>query len=48
MLDEWYSRSVSTVATTEDDDDEQEDNLKYKSRYKNLKRKLKYLIYVSS
>lgn len=46
MLDDWYNRSVSNVGTTEDED-EVDDTLKYKTRYKNLKRKLKYLIYVN-
>lgn len=35
------------VANTEDDDDSQEGTVNYKAQYRNLKRKLKFLIYVS-
>lgn len=35
------------VANNEDDDDSQEEIINYKGQYRNLKRKLKFLIYVS-
>jgi hypothetical protein len=45
MLDGWYCRSV--VTNTEEDDESQEETINYKTQYRNLKRKLKFLIYVS-
>lgn len=54
----WYHHSMSQQAqdALEDDDDEEEEEdevsqsetVDYKEQYKRLKRKLKYLIYVSS
>jgi len=45
MLDGWYCRSM--VTNTEEDDESQEETINYKTQYRNLKRKLKFLIYVS-
>ena len=55
----WYRHSMnqqSRDAQDDDDDEEEEedevvshsDTIDYKEQYKRLKRKLKYLIYVSS
>lgn len=49
MLEEWYCRSIANNnADAEDDDDDspEEDVPNYKDQYRNLKRKLKFLIYV--
>jgi hypothetical protein len=46
MLDGWYCRSM--VTNTEEDDESHEETINYKSQYRNLKRKLKLLIYVSN
>lgn len=43
MLDGWYCRSM--VTNTEEDDESQEETINYKTQYRNLKRKLKFLIY---
>ncbi|KAJ4440086.1 hypothetical protein ANN_08219 [Periplaneta americana] len=43
MLDGWYCRSM--VTNTEEDEESQEETINYKSQYRNLKRKLKFLIY---
>jgi hypothetical protein len=45
MFDGWYCRSM--VTNTEEDDESQEETINYKTQYRNLKRKLKFLIYVS-
>ncbi|XP_067006898.2 uncharacterized protein [Anabrus simplex] len=50
MLDGWYCRSMAanTEEEEEEDDDEeesQEEVVNYKNQYRNLKRKLKFLIY---
>jgi hypothetical protein len=45
MLDGWYCRSM--VANTEEDEESQEETINYKTQYRSLKRKLKFLIYVS-
>jgi uncharacterized membrane protein YkvA (DUF1232 family) len=44
MLDGWYCRSM--VANTEEDEESQEETINYKTQYRSLKRKLKFLIYV--
>lgn len=49
MLEEWYCRSIANNnADAEDDDDDspEEEVPNYKDQYRNLKRKLKFLIYV--
>ncbi|KAG9431964.1 INO80 complex subunit E [Apis mellifera carnica] len=48
MLEEWYCRSIANNnADAEDDDDDspEEEVPNYKDQYRNLKRKLKFLIY---
>lgn len=45
MLEGWYCRSMANANNIEEED-EADDSIKYKTQYKNLKRKLKYLIYV--
>lgn len=45
MLDGWYCRSIANANNIEDDD-EPDESVKSKTQYRNLKRKLKYLIYV--
>jgi hypothetical protein len=44
MLDGWYCRSMLT--NTEEDEESQEETIDYKTQYRSLKRKLKFLIYV--
>jgi hypothetical protein len=44
MLDGWYCRSMLT--NTEEDEESQEETINYKTQYRCLKRKLKFLIYV--
>jgi uncharacterized membrane protein YkvA (DUF1232 family) len=44
MLDGWYCRSM--VTNTEEDEESQEETINYKTQYRSLKRKLKFLIYV--
>lgn len=46
MLDGWYCRSIANANTPDEDDEPEDDSLKAKAQYKNLKKKLKYLIYV--
>lgn len=50
MLDGWYCRSIgnnNADAEGEDDEDSPEEEVpNYKDQYRNLKRKLKFLIYV--
>lgn len=50
MLEGWYCRSIANNnADAEEDDDEdspEEEVPNYKDQYRNLKRKLKFLIYV--
>lgn len=49
MLEGWYCRSIANNnADAEDDDDDspEEEVPNYKDQYRNLKRKLKFLIYV--
>lgn len=49
MLEEWYCRSIANNNADADDDDEdspEEEVPNYKDQYRNLKRKLKFLIYV--
>lgn len=49
MLEGWYCRSIANnSAELEEDEDEspEEETPNYKDQYKNLKRKLKFLIYV--
>lgn len=53
MLDGWYCRSMANANSPDDEsvDDEEsvdEDVVNYREQYQSLKRKLKYLIYVSS
>lgn len=45
MLEGWYCRSIANANNIEDDD-EPDESVKSKTQYRNLKRKLKYLIYV--
>lgn len=50
MLEGWYCRSIANNnADAEDDDDDspEEEAPNYKAQYRSLKRKLKFLIYVS-
>lgn len=50
MLEGWYCRSIANNnadAEDEDEDSPEEEVPNYKDQYRNLKRKLKYLIYVS-
>lgn len=50
MLEGWYCRSIANNnADAEEEDDEEspeEEVPNYKDQYRNLKRKLKFLIYV--
>lgn len=50
MLEGWYCRSITNNnadAEEEDDEDSPEEEVpNYKDQYRNLKRKLKFLIYV--
>jgi len=50
MLEGWYCRSIANNnadAEEEDDEDSPEEEVpNYKDQYRNLKRKLKFLIYV--
>lgn len=49
MLEGWYCRSIANNnADAEEDDEEspEEEVPNYKDQYRNLKRKLKFLIYV--
>lgn len=50
MLEGWYCRSIANNnadAEGEDDEDSPEEEVpNYKDQYRNLKRKLKFLIYV--
>lgn len=50
MLEGWYCRSIANNnadAEGEDDEDSPEEEVpNYKNQYRNLKRKLKFLIYV--
>lgn len=51
MLEGWYCRSIANNNAAPDDDDEdspEEEVPNYKDQYRNLKRKLKFLIYVRS
>ncbi|GLG98469.1 INO80 complex subunit E [Gryllus bimaculatus] len=49
MLDSWYNRSVHQGEDEDEEEEEeiesQEEVVNYKTQYRNLKRKLKYLIY---
>ncbi|KOC61667.1 INO80 complex subunit E [Habropoda laboriosa] len=48
MLEEWYCRSIANNNADAEDDDEdspEEEVPNYKDQYRNLKRKLKFLIY---
>lgn len=53
MLDGWYCRSIGNNAGAEEEEEEEEEEesqeevINYKAHYRNLKRKLKFLIYVS-
>jgi len=48
MLEGWYCRSIANNNAEEEDDEEspEEEVPNYKDQYRNLKRKLKFLIYV--
>ena len=51
MLEGWYCRSISNNNADVEDEDEdspEEEVPNYKDQYRNLKRKLKFLIYVSN
>lgn len=50
MLEGWYCRSIANNNAEVEDDEEdspEEEVPNYKDQYRNLKRKLKFLIYVS-
>lgn len=51
MLDGWYCRSMASAnideESAEDEESQDEEVINYKEQYRQLKRKLKYLIYVS-
>jgi hypothetical protein len=48
MLDGWYCRSILNHSVIADDNSNEKTMMSdYKSRYRNLKQKFKYLIYVS-
>lgn len=50
MLEGWYCRSIANNNAEVEDDEEdspEEEIPNYKDQYRNLKRKLKFLIYVS-
>lgn len=50
MLEGWYCRSIANNNADADEEDgedsPEEETLNYKDQYRNLKRKLKFLIYV--
>lgn len=47
-MDDWFGPVVHNAEEDdeEDEDDMQEQSVNYKTQYRNLKRKLKFLIYV--
>lgn len=50
MLEGWYCRSIANNSAEVEDEEEEsaeEEVPNYKNQYRNLKRKLKFLIYVS-